>query len=118
MLNVVLVAPEIPQNTGNIARTCAATGSDSGEESDGGGAGGDVDGIPAVGASGAPGAPGAAEPTGAADSARASAGASCVSSTDESACGASDFSPATSSPTVTGALRYRTIRAATLNASA
>ena len=26
MLNVVLVAPEIPQNTGNIARTCAATG--------------------------------------------------------------------------------------------
>lgn len=25
MLNVVLVAPEIPQNTGNIARTCAAT---------------------------------------------------------------------------------------------
>ena len=27
MLNVVLVAPEIPQNTGNIARTCAATGS-------------------------------------------------------------------------------------------
>lgn len=27
MLNVVLVSPEIPQNTGNIARTCAATGS-------------------------------------------------------------------------------------------
>lgn len=27
MLNIVLVAPEIPQNTGNIARTCAATGS-------------------------------------------------------------------------------------------
>ncbi|MBE6985781.1 MAG: tRNA (cytidine(34)-2'-O)-methyltransferase [Ruminococcaceae bacterium] len=27
MLNVVLLAPEIPQNTGNIARTCAATGS-------------------------------------------------------------------------------------------
>ena len=27
MLNVVLVAPEIQQNTGNIARTCAATGS-------------------------------------------------------------------------------------------
>ena len=27
MLNVVLVAPEIPQNTGNISRTCAATGS-------------------------------------------------------------------------------------------
>ena len=27
MLNVVLVEPEIPQNTGNIARTCAATGS-------------------------------------------------------------------------------------------
>ncbi|MFA5523984.1 MAG: tRNA (uridine(34)/cytosine(34)/5-carboxymethylaminomethyluridine(34)-2'-O)-methyltransferase TrmL [Tissierellales bacterium] len=26
-LNVVLVEPEIPQNTGNIARTCAATGS-------------------------------------------------------------------------------------------
>ena len=26
-LNVVLLAPEIPQNTGNIARTCAATGS-------------------------------------------------------------------------------------------
>lgn len=25
-LNVVLVCPEIPQNTGNIARTCAATG--------------------------------------------------------------------------------------------
>ena len=27
MINVVLVEPEIPQNTGNIARTCAATGS-------------------------------------------------------------------------------------------
>ena len=27
MLNVVLVEPEIPQNTGNIARSCAATGS-------------------------------------------------------------------------------------------
>lgn len=27
MLNIVLVAPEIPQNCGNIARTCAATGS-------------------------------------------------------------------------------------------
>ncbi len=27
MLNVVLVEPEIPQNTGNISRTCAATGS-------------------------------------------------------------------------------------------
>ena len=27
MLNIVLVQPEIPQNTGNIARTCAATGS-------------------------------------------------------------------------------------------
>ena len=27
MLNVVLVEPEIPENTGNIARTCAATGS-------------------------------------------------------------------------------------------
>ncbi len=26
MLNVVLIEPEIPQNTGNIARTCAATG--------------------------------------------------------------------------------------------
>ena len=26
MLNVVLVEPEIPQNTGNIARTCACTG--------------------------------------------------------------------------------------------
>lgn len=26
MLHVVLVYPEIPQNTGNIARTCAATG--------------------------------------------------------------------------------------------
>ncbi len=26
-LNVVLVEPEIPQNTGNIVRTCAATGS-------------------------------------------------------------------------------------------
>lgn len=25
--NVVLVEPEIPQNTGNVARTCAATGS-------------------------------------------------------------------------------------------
>ena len=28
MINVVLVEPEIPQNTGNIARTCAATGTD------------------------------------------------------------------------------------------
>ena len=27
MLHIVLVEPEIPQNTGNIARTCAATGS-------------------------------------------------------------------------------------------
>lgn len=27
MMNIVLVEPEIPQNTGNIARTCAATGS-------------------------------------------------------------------------------------------
>lgn len=27
MLNIVLVEPEIPQNTGNIARTCAVTGS-------------------------------------------------------------------------------------------
>ena len=26
MLNVVLIEPEIPQNTGNIARTCACTG--------------------------------------------------------------------------------------------
>ena len=26
MMNIVLVEPEIPQNTGNIARTCAATG--------------------------------------------------------------------------------------------
>ena len=27
MVNIVLVEPEIPQNTGNISRTCAATGS-------------------------------------------------------------------------------------------
>lgn len=27
MLNIVLVEPEIPQNTGNIARTCACTAS-------------------------------------------------------------------------------------------
>ena len=27
MINLVLVEPEIPMNTGNIARTCAATGS-------------------------------------------------------------------------------------------
>ena len=27
MFHIVLVEPEIPQNTGNIARTCAATGS-------------------------------------------------------------------------------------------
>ena len=27
MLNIVLLEPQIPQNTGNIARTCAATGS-------------------------------------------------------------------------------------------
>ena len=27
-LNIVLAQPEIPQNTGNIARTCAATGAD------------------------------------------------------------------------------------------
>jgi tRNA (cytidine/uridine-2'-O-)-methyltransferase len=27
MLHIVLVEPEIPQNTGNIIRTCAATGS-------------------------------------------------------------------------------------------
>ena len=26
-MHIVLVAPEIPQNTGNVARTCAATGS-------------------------------------------------------------------------------------------
>jgi len=26
MLNVVLLEPEIPQNTGNIGRTCVATG--------------------------------------------------------------------------------------------
>ena len=26
MLNIVLFEPEIPQNTGNIARTCAVTG--------------------------------------------------------------------------------------------
>lgn len=26
MLHIVLIEPEIPQNTGNIARTCAATG--------------------------------------------------------------------------------------------
>ncbi len=26
MLNIVLLEPEIPQNTGNIARTCASTG--------------------------------------------------------------------------------------------
>lgn len=26
MINIVLVEPEIPQNTGNIARTCSATG--------------------------------------------------------------------------------------------
>ncbi len=26
-LNIVLIEPEIPQNTGNIARTCAVTGS-------------------------------------------------------------------------------------------
>ncbi|MDR3120788.1 MAG: tRNA (uridine(34)/cytosine(34)/5-carboxymethylaminomethyluridine(34)-2'-O)-methyltransferase TrmL, partial [Clostridiales bacterium] len=27
-LNIVLVEPEIPQNTGNISRTCAAIGAD------------------------------------------------------------------------------------------
>ncbi|MEG2014913.1 MAG: TrmH family RNA methyltransferase, partial [Clostridia bacterium] len=27
MLNIVLVEPEIPQNTGNVVRTVAATGS-------------------------------------------------------------------------------------------
>ena len=26
MLNIVLIEPEIPQNTGNIARTCACIG--------------------------------------------------------------------------------------------
>lgn len=26
MINIVLVEPEIPQNTGNVARTCACTG--------------------------------------------------------------------------------------------
>ncbi len=26
MINIVLISPQIPQNTGNIARTCAATG--------------------------------------------------------------------------------------------
>ena len=26
MLNIVLVEPQIPQNTGNISRTCAVTG--------------------------------------------------------------------------------------------
>ena len=26
VLNIVLVEPEIPQNTGNVVRTCAATG--------------------------------------------------------------------------------------------
>jgi len=26
MVNIVLIEPEIPQNTGNIARTCAALG--------------------------------------------------------------------------------------------
>lgn len=26
MINIVLIEPQIPQNTGNIARTCAATG--------------------------------------------------------------------------------------------
>ena len=26
VLNIVLVEPQIPQNTGNVARTCAATG--------------------------------------------------------------------------------------------
>lgn len=25
-LNIVLVEPQIPQNTGNVARTCAVTG--------------------------------------------------------------------------------------------
>ena len=27
MINIVLVEPEIPQNAGNIARTCSVTGS-------------------------------------------------------------------------------------------
>ena len=26
VINIVMVEPEIPQNTGNVARTCAATG--------------------------------------------------------------------------------------------
>ena len=26
LVNIVLIEPEIPQNTGNIARTCAVTG--------------------------------------------------------------------------------------------
>ncbi|MBQ4244554.1 MAG: tRNA (uridine(34)/cytosine(34)/5-carboxymethylaminomethyluridine(34)-2'-O)-methyltransferase TrmL, partial [Clostridia bacterium] len=26
VLNIVLIEPQIPQNTGNIARTCALTG--------------------------------------------------------------------------------------------
>ena len=26
VLNIVMVEPQIPQNTGNVARTCAATG--------------------------------------------------------------------------------------------
>ena len=26
IVNIVMVEPEIPQNTGNVARTCAATG--------------------------------------------------------------------------------------------
>ena len=28
MLSIVLVEPEIPQNTGNVARTCAVTSTD------------------------------------------------------------------------------------------
>ena len=28
MLNIVLYEPEIPANTGNIGRTCVATGTD------------------------------------------------------------------------------------------
>lgn len=31
-LNIVLVEPQIPQNTGNIARTCAVTGASTGNE--------------------------------------------------------------------------------------
>ena len=30
MFNIVLYAPEIPANTGNIGRTCVATGTNAG----------------------------------------------------------------------------------------